>query len=164
MVMLRPEQTLVSYQTRLITVDGLTTGNTLIDSSSSNPLFGQLSGWTPPPLAWATRMINAGFGPRPVYLHPEHQQGALTSHRFTGDWEALVMHLLNIRFRGVLMDGSLAPAEANPNQTLVGCDGRGPTDPRAGMDARRGQHDPGHGEPEPIHLPFRVRRRTPVGS
>ena len=118
MVMLRPEQTLVSFQGRIISVDGETgqAANPLIETSSSRPLTGQLSGLTPPPLAWATREINAGFGPRPVYLHPEGQQVSFTSHRFNGAWGALVMHLVNFRVRGVLMDGSVAPPAANPTQ------------------------------------------------
>lgn len=114
MVTLRPEQTLVSYQARLITVDGQASGSGLIDAGTSHPLYGQLSGFTPPPLVWATRDINAGFGPRPVYLHPEGQPISFTSHRFTADWSALVMHLINFRVRGVLQDGSVAPPAANP--------------------------------------------------
>ena len=116
MTTLRPEQTLHSYQARLITVDGEVEGNSLINQNTRNPLYGQMSGYTPPPLAWATREINAGFGPRPVYLHPEAQQASFTSHRFSGQWEALVMRLINIRLRGVLVDGSLPPPSANPSQ------------------------------------------------
>lgn len=116
MVMIKPEQTLVSFQGRIVTVDGETAPaiNPLIEQSNSRPLTGQLSGFTPPPLAWATREINAGFGPRPVYLFPEGQPVSFTSHRFNAAWAALVMRLVNFRIRGVLMDGSVAPQAANP--------------------------------------------------
>lgn len=116
MVQLQPKQTLVSFQGRIVSVDESTdpATNDLIDRGQVHPLFGQLSGFTPPPLAWATREINAGFGPRPVYLHPEGQPVQFTSHRFSASWAALEMHLVNLRVRGVLQDGSVAPPAANP--------------------------------------------------
>ena len=100
-----PVKLLSEIDVKLLQVDGKTTGNDLIHASQAEPLAGQITEFTPAAFDSDIREVQAGgVVPAQVWRMLTNSEVSFTSTRFSGDWWALQLKLIQIRASASLED------------------------------------------------------------
>ena len=100
-----PVKLLSEIDVKLLQVDSATTGNALIHAAANMPLAGQITEFVPAAFDSEIREVNAGgVVPSEVWRMLSNSEVTFTSTRFSGDWWALQLKLIQIRASASLED------------------------------------------------------------
>ena len=100
-----PKKLLSEIDVKLLQVDESTSGNGLIHGTTEMPLAGQITEFAPAAFDTDIREVQTGgLVPAEVFRMLTNSEVTFTSTRFSGDWWALMLKLIQIRASASLED------------------------------------------------------------